>query len=100
MAGGERAFSYGELDRAADALARMLRADGVAAGERVAVAVADRGMQALLALAVLKAGASYLPVDLGNPAERLAWLLDDSGARRVLSTGATPRACRPRRRRA
>ncbi|WP_333982202.1 amino acid adenylation domain-containing protein [Burkholderia gladioli] len=86
LAGGERAFSYGELDRAADALARMLRADGVAAGERVAVAVADRGMQALLALAVLKAGASYLPVDLGNPAERLAWLLDDSGARRVLST--------------
>ena len=77
---------YGELDRISDALADQLLNSGIAAGDRVVVAVTARTTQAVLALAVLKTGAAYLPIDLANPPERLAYLLGDCGAALLLST--------------
>ncbi|MBG1251485.1 non-ribosomal peptide synthetase [Burkholderia pseudomallei] len=86
LAATGRALTYGELARATDALGHMLVEHGVTPGDRVALAVGERAMQTRLALAILKVGAAYVPVDLANPPERLAYLLDDCGAKLVLTT--------------
>ncbi|KRV50463.1 non-ribosomal peptide synthetase [Wenjunlia vitaminophila] len=80
------AVGYAELDREVDALARRLRAHGAGAETVVAVAL-PRSVELVAALlAVVRAGAAYLPLDVDHPAERLSFLLTDSGARIVLTT--------------
>ncbi|MFF7246967.1 amino acid adenylation domain-containing protein [Embleya sp. NPDC008237] len=82
----ERTLTYRELDAAADRVAHRLRAEGVRAGDLVAVG-AERSPELVAALlGVLRAGAGYTPLDPQYPAERLAFMLADSGAR-VLLTG-------------
>ncbi|HWK88949.1 MAG TPA: amino acid adenylation domain-containing protein, partial [Longimicrobium sp.] len=89
---GERAMSYGEVDAAANRLARRLREAGVAAETRVGVHLdaSPEGVVALLA--VLKAGGVYVPLDPAYPAERLAYMLDDCAAQALLVRGAVPPA--------
>ncbi|WP_219909638.1 non-ribosomal peptide synthetase, partial [Chromobacterium haemolyticum] len=73
-------LTYAELDRRANRLAWRLDAAGVRGNAPVALAF-GRGMDSVVAiLAVLKAGAFYVPLDLDHPSERLAWMLDDIGA--------------------
>ncbi|OSP24612.1 hypothetical protein B7767_43145, partial [Streptomyces sp. 13-12-16] len=75
-----------------EALARRLRARGAGPERFVAVAVPRSAELVVALLAVLKAGAAYLPVDLDHPADRVAYLLGDSGARTVVTTaGAAAR---------
>ncbi|TDC60402.1 amino acid adenylation domain-containing protein [Micromonospora sp. KC207] len=81
---GDRSLSYGALDAAAAGLARRLVEAGVRAGERVAVA-AERGADAVTAfLAVLRAGAAYVPVDVAQPPARSRTIVRDSGVRLAL----------------
>ncbi|WP_084530632.1 non-ribosomal peptide synthetase [Nocardia miyunensis] len=72
--------TYRELDEASNRLARVLI--GCGAGPEVVVAVAlPRGLDAITAIwAVAKTGAAYVPIDPGYPAERIAHMLNDSGA--------------------
>jgi amino acid adenylation domain-containing protein/non-ribosomal peptide synthase protein (TIGR01720 family)/FkbM family methyltransferase len=81
----EGELSYGELDRRAGRLAHRLRRLGV--GPEVLVGVAmERSLEMMVALlAVAKAGGAYVPLDPGYPAERLALILEDSGAPLVLT---------------
>ncbi|MDX2392694.1 amino acid adenylation domain-containing protein [Streptomyces sp. DK15] len=79
--------SYAELDARAEALARRLAARGVAAESVVAVAVPRSAASLIALLAVMKAGAAYLPVDVDYPADRVRHMLSDSGARTVVTTG-------------
>ncbi len=82
------AVSYRELDDRAGRIARVLAARGVGPESVVAV-VMDRSAELMAALlGVLKTGASYLPVDPGYPAERIAYMLDDARPRCVLADGA------------
>ncbi|MFJ6619998.1 amino acid adenylation domain-containing protein [Kitasatospora sp. NPDC091335] len=81
------AVSYRELDERADRLARLLRDRGVGPERLVAVAM-HRSVDLVTALvAVLKAGAGYLPVDPAYPADRIAYMLDDARPVCVLTTG-------------
>ncbi|MFF3854133.1 amino acid adenylation domain-containing protein [Micromonospora sp. NPDC002575] len=81
--GGE-ILRYGELDAAAAGLAGHLVEAGVRPGDRVAVAV-ERGADAVTAfLAVLRAGAAYVPVDVAQPTARSRTILRDSGVRLAL----------------
>ncbi|MCO7542569.1 non-ribosomal peptide synthetase [Pseudomonas sp. VA159-2] len=83
-----QSLSYGELNAQANALAHHLIAQGVRPDQRVAV-VARRGLDTLVALlAVLKAGAGYVPVDPAHPDERLRYLLADSAPTVVLAQQA------------
>ena len=85
--GGER-LTYGELNGRANRLAHHLRARGVRPDARVAVLL-PRSMELVVAeLAVLKAGAAYVPLDPAFPAGRIAFLLADCGARVVVSRAA------------
>ncbi|MFG3039424.1 amino acid adenylation domain-containing protein [Streptomyces sp. NPDC048330] len=81
-------LTYAELDRRAERLARRLRAHGAGPEEYVAVAVPRSAELMVSLLGVLKAGAAYLPVDLDYPADRVAFMLADSGARTVVTTDA------------
>ncbi|GGU80084.1 hypothetical protein GCM10010275_13480 [Streptomyces litmocidini] len=79
-------LTYRELDARADALARRLAARGIGPEDRVAVALPrDRELVVAL-LAVMKAGAAYLPLDPDYPAERLAHMLTDAAPRLLLTT--------------
>ncbi|HEX8392036.1 MAG TPA: AMP-binding protein, partial [Longimicrobium sp.] len=85
---GDAALSYGELNARANGLARRLLAAGVGADARVGI-VMERGPELALALlAVLKAGAAYVPVDPDSPEDRTRFLLADSGAALVLTDAA------------
>jgi condensation domain-containing protein/AMP-binding enzyme len=85
--GGET-LSYGELERRANRLARHLRALG-AGPERLVGLCVERSLDTVVGiLAILKAGAAYLPLDPAYPEERLAYMLEDSGASLVLTTSA------------
>ncbi|MDR2309343.1 MAG: amino acid adenylation domain-containing protein [Paucimonas sp.] len=78
-------LSHGELQGRANRLAHWLIAQGVGPEVRVAV-VLPRNEHLLVALlAVLKAGGTYVPLDIDYPRERLAWQLQDCGAALVLT---------------
>ncbi len=80
-----RSWTYAELDRHASRLAAHLRRAGAARGALVAVAV-DRSLEMVAALiAVLKAGAAYLPLDPHLPPARLAQLIADARPAVVLT---------------
>ncbi|EKX67680.1 condensation domain protein, partial [Streptomyces ipomoeae 91-03] len=81
---GDR-VTYGEFNARVNRLAHALRARGVGPESRVAVML-PRSVDLMVALwAVIKAGAAYVPIDTGYPADRIAYILDDSGARLLIS---------------
>ncbi|MEV7189225.1 amino acid adenylation domain-containing protein [Kitasatospora sp. NPDC093102] len=85
LVSGERAVGYGELNAAANRLARHLAGLGIGRGDTVAV-LAERGPELVVALlAALKAGAAYTLLDPDFPAERLAGAVADTGAATVVT---------------
>ncbi|HEX2212627.1 MAG TPA: amino acid adenylation domain-containing protein, partial [Mycobacterium sp.] len=75
---GELSMTYRELDDAANRLARSLVAHGAGAGESVALLL-SRSAEAITAiLAVLKAGAAYVPIDPALPADRMTFMVADA----------------------
>ncbi len=92
--GGQR-ISYAELDGRANQLAWRLRRQGVGAEDIVAIFLPRSPDLVAAFLAVLKAGAAYLPLDPAYPEDRIAYLLSDSGARFILSAGDLAEAMPP-----
>ena len=85
---GERALNYAQLMAESTSLARHLRKLGLADGDVVALAL-PRCTQAVVSLlAVLQAGGCFLPLDLAQPASRLAAVVRAGGARFVIGRPA------------
>jgi len=82
---GEHELTYGDLERRATRLAARLRAAGIGRNDFVAVHAEPSPGMVVGLVAVLKAGAAYLPLDPEYPADRLAFMMEDSGARVLLT---------------
>jgi len=84
----ESSLTYAELDARSNRLAHHLASVGVAPGDLIGLCV-ERSLETVVGiLAILKAGAAYLPLDPAYPDERIAHMLEDSGTRVVVATAA------------
>ncbi len=82
---GELAWSRAQLDERANRLAHRLRALGVGPDVRVGLAV-ERSVDMIVGLlGILKAGGAYVPLDPGYPADRLAYMVEDSAIALLLT---------------
>ncbi|WP_437738920.1 non-ribosomal peptide synthase/polyketide synthase [Sorangium sp. So ce1335] len=82
-------LSYAELEARANRLASRLRRAGVGPGAYVALLLERSAELVVSLLAVLKAGAAYVPIDPGYPAERIAFIIEDAGAAALIVHAAT-----------
>ncbi|MFC9774498.1 amino acid adenylation domain-containing protein [Paenibacillus chitinolyticus] len=81
----QKELTYRELDERANRLARMLRGEGVGRDCLVGIVV-ERSIEMIVGImAVLKAGGAYVPIDPEYPEERIRYLIEDSGARVMLT---------------
>lgn len=82
---GEERLSYRQLNEQANGLAHRLRNAGVQPQELVAIILERSPAMIVATLAVLKAGAAYVPIDPGSPAARIDYVLRDSGTRKAIA---------------
>jgi amino acid adenylation domain-containing protein/non-ribosomal peptide synthase protein (TIGR01720 family) len=75
---GRQQLTYRQLADQSTALARRLSAAGVGPGQHVAVAIPRSPLFILAALAIMRCGAAYLPVDISYPPSRVAQMLSDA----------------------
>src|SRR6266568_9408084 len=80
--------TYAELEWRANRLARYLRAREVGRGSLVALLLARSADTYAALLGILKAGAAYVPIDPEYPAERIAYILENSNAAALVTTSA------------
>ncbi|MFD1507655.1 Pls/PosA family non-ribosomal peptide synthetase [Georgenia yuyongxinii] len=86
-------LSYAELDRRANQLANHLLGDGLAPGSRVGLLLPRSTEMYVAFLAALKASATLVPIDPASPADRVAFIAEDSGIDLMLTTGALTAVC-------
>ncbi|MEW9712961.1 amino acid adenylation domain-containing protein [Paenibacillus sp. SI92] len=78
-------LTYRELNEQANRMARTLRAEGVLSDDKVGIMV-ERSLEMIVGIyAILKAGGAYVPIDPEYPEERISFILEDSGAKLLLT---------------
>lgn len=87
---GDARVTYRELHERSLALAAALVEAGVKPEAIVGIAAERSVAQIVALLAVLQAGAAYVPLDLTSPTERLKFLIEDAGVSLVLAAGDPP----------
>ncbi|MDH0303600.1 MULTISPECIES: non-ribosomal peptide synthetase, partial [unclassified Pseudomonas] len=85
---GNTVLSYAQLDARANRLAHFLRAQGAGADSLVGISVLRSVEMVVGLMAILKAGAAYVPLDPEYPEERLAYMIEDSGISLLLTQQA------------
>ena len=83
-------LTYAEFNARANQLAHHLRRRGVEPGARVALCLQATPDFAVASLAVLKAGAACVPLDPKYPADRLLFMVEDSGVQLILTAPGAP----------
>ncbi|MGC9540857.1 non-ribosomal peptide synthetase [Streptomyces sp. UG1] len=86
---GELRLTYHELLERADHLAALLHKQGIRRGDRVGLLLPRGADMGIAALAVLRAGAAYVPLDPAHPTARLAYMVTNSGTSLLLTASAT-----------
>ena len=84
----DQRYTYQQLDAKTNALARVLRDRGVRPDAIVPILLQRSAEMLIAALAIMKAGGAYLPVDPEYPQARIDFMLADSGATLLLSETA------------
>jgi amino acid adenylation domain-containing protein len=83
---GEQQLTYRELEEQSNRVAHYLRKQGVKEGVLVPLCI-ERSIHLIVSiLGILKAGGAYVPVDPSYPKDRIAWMLQDTGSKLVLTT--------------
>ena len=75
---GQNFLTYGELDRRSDQLSKVIRTKGIKKNDIVGIYLPRSANYVVAAMAVLKAGAAFLPLDPDYPVERLRFFIEDS----------------------
>ena len=91
------ALTYAELAALRDRVATALASRGVGHGDVVVLLLERSPMMVAALLGVLAVGATYVPLDPDFPAARLAFMLEDAGAKVIVSDGASDLAVDPAR---
>ncbi len=78
-------FTYREFDQATNRIANALHGRGVREGDRVALLLPRTSRLILSMFGVQKAGAAYIPCDPEYPADRVKLILEDSGAKLIIT---------------
>jgi len=78
-------FTYREFDQATNRIANALRQRGVREGDRVAILLPRTSRLILSMFGIQKAGAAYIPCDPEYPADRVKLILEDSGAKLIIT---------------
>jgi amino acid adenylation domain-containing protein len=81
----ENALTFGELDARSNRLAHFLCHEGTRTGDVVVLLMQRSVSFAVAALAVMKTGAAYLPIDPDYPRDRITWIIQESGASIILT---------------
>lgn len=81
----QKRLTYAELDDLSSRLATALAANGVKRGDRVLVFMDNCWEAAVSIFAVLKAGATFSPINASTKADKLAYIIDDCEAAAVLT---------------
>src|SRR5476651_1151205 len=82
----QRTFTYREVDQLSNRLARYITSQNVAIGDILGIAVNRSPEMVILLLAVVKAGAAYLPIDINFPPDRIKYMLDDAEVKAIITT--------------
>ncbi|MGW0963303.1 amino acid adenylation domain-containing protein [Streptomyces gelaticus] len=83
---GTTRLTYGELEERCERLAARLRERGIGRGDVVGLWAERHPKTVVAILAILRAGAAYLPLEPSDPADRIAFLLRDRECAAVLTT--------------
>ncbi len=83
----DASYTYEQLDRLMNCAANALTSMGVKKGDRVAVLLPRTSRQIIAMYAVLKAGGAYIPCDPEYPKDRIEYILENSGARYIITDG-------------
>ncbi|WP_042161234.1 non-ribosomal peptide synthetase [Paenibacillus gorillae] len=86
---GNLAYTYSELNEHANRFARILESRGITPGAKVALLLQRSPNMIAAILAVLKAGAVYVPIDPQYPEERIMFMLQDTEARVIVASAET-----------
>ncbi|MFG2602144.1 amino acid adenylation domain-containing protein [Streptomyces sp. NPDC048514] len=86
---GDTELTYAELNAWANRLAHHLISCGIGPEDVVGLAMPRSARMVVALLAVLKAGAAYMPIDTEYPPERIAFMLDDAAPVCVITTAGT-----------
>lgn len=82
----ERSLTYTEFNQTANRLAKILIEQGIKAGDVIGLAL-DRTPEMIMSLvAIMKTGAAYVPLDPEYPKDRIEFMLEDSGAKVLLTS--------------
>jgi amino acid adenylation domain-containing protein/thioester reductase-like protein/non-ribosomal peptide synthase protein (TIGR01720 family) len=81
----ERRITYGELNRRANHIAARLRKDGIKPDMPAGILTGSNIEMMIAIVAVLKAGGCYVPIDPEYPSDRISYMLEDSGAKILLT---------------
>lgn len=82
---GPHTYTYTELDELSERIAGFLQEQGITRGAAVGVLMMPSAHMIAAILGVLKSGGAYVPADLDYPADRVRYMMQDSGAQLVLS---------------
>ncbi|MEI6852964.1 MAG: amino acid adenylation domain-containing protein, partial [Bacteroidota bacterium] len=83
---GETLYTYAETEQTANRLAHLLRSKGVGPEEKVVILLPRYAEVPIMMLGVLKAGGAYIPLDPEIPAERVNFIMEDSGAKLIITS--------------
>ncbi len=92
LVSGKVKLTFRQLNNMANSLAWQLVSKGAKPGDRIGILAEQSHTMVISLLGVLKVGAAYLPLDTELPKERLEYMLEDSGAKILLSHGEFPKA--------